>query len=98
VDAILEVKGGKKMIRNRTMRTTRAMSAGSAEAEKPLSISYTYVGNREEEASGLRSMAQQLAKLGKVRLARALMQLAKDLETGVVFGAVAPGDTLYVVL
>jgi hypothetical protein len=63
----------------------------------PLALAYTYGGGREEEVSALKKLAHQWARLGKARLARALAQLADELEMGIVMGVVAPGDTVYCV-
>lgn len=66
----------------------------SIEAADPVSLAYTYTG-KAEEVSRLKELAKWLAGLGKTPLARALAQLASDLEEGIALGVVSPGDTLY---
>lgn len=65
---------------------------------KPTSLAYTYAGELKEEVSALKVLARRWARLGKARLAQALVQLANDLEQGVAMGVLSPGDTLYSVV
>jgi hypothetical protein len=62
---------------------------------RTLSLAYTYAGNKQEEVASLKTLANWWARLGKTHLARALAQLADDLEQGIAMGVLFPGDTVY---
>ncbi len=75
----------------------RTVSIKIEENETPhraLSLAYTYAGG-EGEVAGLKRLANWWARLGKTHLARALAQLADDLEQGIAMGVLSPGDTVY---
>ncbi len=80
------------------VRNVRNGKVGKVSTETPsaksISLAYTYAGGREEVAS-LKTLANWWARLGKTHLARALAQLADDLEQGIAMGVLSPGDTVY---
>jgi len=82
-------------VRNGKVGKVSRVEGTETPSAKPISLAYTYAGEGEEEVSALKKIARQWARLGKARLARALAQLADDLEMGIMMGAVSPGDTVY---
>jgi hypothetical protein len=82
-------------VRNGKVRKVSRVEGTETPSAKSISLAYTYAGEGEEEVFALKKIARQWARLGKARLARALAELADDLQMGIAMGAIAPGDTVY---